>query len=393
MKPGITLHATESDPSHLLAALVDLGQECLKDLLLQALGLVHGGDLGPQLSNGLLLVVLVDLVELQLVKDGLDLGLKLAVLASVGFVQHLALLGRAPLQGLVDQPRALVVLDIGADLANDGRVAVGVEVVVLYLEVLAQRDEDVVRLAQVVGGRKLKVVQRQRDGQVEAVVGRLVGHDEHVLVHGEVVQVDVVLGRGDQVAQLAQLRLPGDLVEQLHEVNVGRVRAELLLQDVVDRGLEHEGVVDRNHAHSLLPVPAGLTTARDRAVHDVVRDQEEGLQELRQPAQGGKVFELLLVQGPLEERKAGVRDGEAAVELAAGGVGVEGLKRETWSACSGLKVKRTDSRITFSNHWRALSGMPYCVAAALRSSTSEGKTASKSARLVVAIVKGAGGQG
>lgn len=338
MKMGITLQTSPS--TILLAALVDLGQERLEDLLLQALGLVHGGDLVAQFPDTLLLKVLIDLLELELVEDGLDLGLELAVLAAVGLVQDLALLRRAALQCLVDHPRALVVLDVGADLADDGRVAVGVEVVVLDLEVLAQRDEDVVRLAQVVRGRELQVVQGQGHGQVEAVVGRLVGHDEHVLVYGEVVQVDVVLGRGDQIAQLAQLRLPGDLVEELNEVNVGGVRAEPRLQDVVDGGLEHEGVVDRDHSHSLVSVPAGLATARDRAIHHVVADQEEGLQELRQPAQGAEVLELLVVQGPLEECEGGVRDGEAAVELAAGGVGVERLERMVSKLSSSSEKER-----------------------------------------------------
>jgi len=218
----------------LFGPLVDLAEEGLEDLLLETLGLIHGRNLGPQLTHHFLLVLLVQLLQLQLVEDLLHLGLLLLVLAAVGIVEHLALLGSAALDGLVDQPRALVVLDIGANLADNRGVTEVVQVVVLDLEVLTQGDKDVVGLLEVLLGGDLQVVHSQSHGQVEAIVGGLVGDDEHVLVHGEVVQVDIVLGGGDQIAELAQLGLPGDLVEELDDVDVGGVRAEALLQDEVD---------------------------------------------------------------------------------------------------------------------------------------------------------------
>ena len=46
----------------------------------------------------------------------------------------LLLLIRGMLQHGADHPRALVVLDVGADLADDGGVAVGIQVVILDLQ-------------------------------------------------------------------------------------------------------------------------------------------------------------------------------------------------------------------------------------------------------------------
>ena len=53
----------------------------------------------------------------------------------------------------------------------------------------------------------------------------------------------------------------------------------MLLEDEEDAGLEHEGVVDGDHAHFVLSIPTGLASPGDAGVHDVVADQEEGLQE------------------------------------------------------------------------------------------------------------------
>lgn len=315
--------------TRLFGSLIDLGQECLKDFLLQARGLVHGRNLGAQLADHLLLVILVQLLQLELVKHLLHLGLLLRVLAAVVLIQHLALLRGAAGDGLVDQPRALVVLDIGADLANDSWVTEVVQVVVLDLEVLAQRNQDVVSLLEVLRGGTLQVQQRQGDGQVEAVVGGLIGDNEHVLVHREVVQVNVVLRGGDQIAQLTQLGLPGSLVEELDNVDIGRVGAEALLQDEVDGRLEHEGIIDGDQVDTLMAIPTGLAATGNGAVHKIIADEEESLEELSEPAQDAQVLELLFGQGLLQEGEAGIGDGEAAVELAARNIDVQGLDHQS----------------------------------------------------------------
>lgn len=169
-------------------------------------------------------------------------------------------------------------------------------------------------------------MQGQGDGEVEGVVGRLVDDDELVLLHGEVVEVDLVLGGGEQVAQLAELRLEGGLVEELDEVDVGGVVAEVLLEEGVDGHLEHEGVVDGDHADAVLAVPAGGAAAGDAAVHDVVGDEEEGLQQLRHPAEGGGLEVLVLGEGLFEDEGDGVGDGHAAVAFTAEGVNIETLQ-------------------------------------------------------------------
>lgn len=312
----------------LFAALVDLGQERLKDVLLQTCRLINGGNLVPNIPNSLLLVFLVLVLKVELLVESLDLGLELSILPAVGSIEQGALLRVAVLQGLVDHPRAFVVLNVGTDLANEGGVTVRIQVVVLDLEVLTQGDEDVVGLTEVLRGGKLKVVQRKGNGEIEAVVCRLVGHDEHVFLHGEVVQVDFVFGGRDKIAQLAQFRLPGSLVEQLEEVDVCRVRAEMLLEDDIDTGLEHKGIVDGNQTDTLLTVPTGLATTSDGAVHHVITDQEESLEQLREPAQSAEVLELFIVEGLLEKSQTGIGNRETAIQLSTRDIDIDGLKNK-----------------------------------------------------------------
>ena len=67
-------------------------------------------------------------------------------------------------------------------------------------------------------------------------------------------------------------------MEDLEEVDVVRLCAEVLLEEEVDRALEHERVVDCNVRDALDTVPARLPAAGDGLVHHVVRDEEERLQ-------------------------------------------------------------------------------------------------------------------
>lgn len=81
---------------------------------------------------------------------------------------------------------------------------------------------------------KLEVVERKCHGEIEAVIGGFVCDNKNVLFHREVIQVDVVLGGSDQVAELAQFCLPSGLVEELDEIDVGRMRTEVLLESEVN---------------------------------------------------------------------------------------------------------------------------------------------------------------
>lgn len=255
---------------NLFAPLVNLPEELGVNLLLHARRLVDSSDLLPQVANACLLVLLVNLLKLELIEELLDLRLALLVLLAVVLLEHLALLGSDLLEGLVHQPRALVVLNVCANLAEGLGVGEVVQIVVLDLEVLAHGDEDVFGLLEV-GGRGLASVEHgERNREVEAVVCGLVDDDEGVLLEAEVVKVDVVLGCGEQVAGLSELGLEGDFLEELDDVDVGGVAAEVLLEEDEDGGFEHEGVVDGNHADVGLEVPAGLATAGLGRVHDIV---------------------------------------------------------------------------------------------------------------------------
>ncbi len=310
---------------HLLSALVDLSKERLKNLLLQPLTLISLSNHLLNLTHALFLILLVNLLQLQLVIQFLNHLLVLAVLLAIVLIQSLALLRRGDLKSLVDQPRALVVKDIGADLANVLRVAEVVEVVVLDLEVLAERDEDSLALLQVLLSCDTELVESERDWEVEGIVCSLVDNNELVFLHAEVVQINLILWRSQEVAGLSQLGLEGDFMEELDEVDIRRVLAEVLLEEGVDCGFEHEGVVDGDHADAFLAVPTWGTAAGDGGVHDVVRDEEEGLEKLGHPAQSGGLEVFLLREVLAGENGDRVWDGHAAVTFSPDGVGIEVL--------------------------------------------------------------------
>lgn len=227
------------------------------------------------------------------------------------------------LQSLVDEPRALVVLDVSADLANVLGQAEVVQVVVLDLEVLSKGDEDILGGLKVLRGGDVELVEGKGDGEVEGVVRRLEDNDELVLLQGEVVEVDLVFGSSDEVDELAKLGLEASLVEKVDEIDVGGVRAEVLPEEDVNGSLKDDGVVDGNHADTLVTVPAGLAAAGDAAVHDIVGDEEEGLEQLGQPAQGSGLEVLLLGKRGAEEDGDRVGHGHAAVAFSAQGVDFE----------------------------------------------------------------------
>lgn len=70
-------------------------------------------------------------------------------------------------------------------------------------------------------------------------------------------------------------------MEELEQIDVVRLRSEVLLEQVVDGSLEHEGVVDGNVVDALDLVPARLTSAGDGGVHHVVCDEEVRLELVR----------------------------------------------------------------------------------------------------------------
>ena len=61
------------------------------------------------------------------------------------------------------------------------------------------------------------------------------------------------------------------------------------LQQQEQRLLEDERVVDGDDADVVDAVPARLAAARDARVHEVVRDEEEGLQPLHAPPEDARL--------------------------------------------------------------------------------------------------------
>lgn len=247
------LHLVQKSPTiHLLVPTLDLAQELLQHGPLEALALVNGSNTRPNLLDCLRLVLLVQASNVQVEVELLDLGLLLRVLAAVVLLQNLALLGSDNSESLVDKPRALVVEDISSNLANVLGVAVAVEVIILDLEVLAERDKDGSSSLQILLGGNTGHVHGEGDGEVEGVVGSLVNDDKLVLVERKVGEVDTILGGSEEVEELAVLGLESSFVEELKEVNIVGLLAEVLLESGIDGGLKHEGVVDGNCSNTLL---------------------------------------------------------------------------------------------------------------------------------------------
>jgi hypothetical protein len=67
-------------------------------------------------------------------------------------------------------------------------------------------------------------------------------------------------------------------VEQFHKLNVVVGLLEVLLQKDVDARLENEGIVDGNHTNTFALVPTRLSTTGNGSIHDIIRNQEEGLE-------------------------------------------------------------------------------------------------------------------
>ncbi len=133
-------------------------------------------------------------------------------------------------------------------------------------------------------------------------------------LHREAREVDLCrIGRRD-VEELAERRLVGHLVEEVHQRDVEGGVAEVLLQDHVDVRLEQDPVVDRVEAHAVHLVPARLAAPRLRRVHHVVGDEEEGLEPLDAPAEDARAVEVLLAHLPLD-RAHRLHHRQAAVQL------------------------------------------------------------------------------
>ena len=67
-------------------------------------------------------------------------------------------------------------------------------------------------------------------------------------------------------------------VHKINQVDVKRVLAEVLAKHLEDRTLENERIVHGHETDALYAVPAGLAATGDARVHDIVRNEEVGLE-------------------------------------------------------------------------------------------------------------------
>jgi hypothetical protein len=77
--------------------------------------------------------------------------------------------------------------------------------------------------------------------------------------------------------------------EKFKEIYVIRLLAEVLLQELIQCGFEHEGIINSDVIDALYAIPAGLSTARNRGIHHIIRDQETCLELSSYTESGRKV--------------------------------------------------------------------------------------------------------
>lgn len=136
-------------------------------------------------------------------------------------------------------------------------------------------------------------------------------------------EINVVLWSSDEINKLAHLSPVRGFVERLEEMNVVWLRSEVLLQEMVYSALEHERVIDRDISDAIEAVIAWLAAAGDGCVHDIVRDEEECLEELDAPSQECSLEVLVIGERSPTEDLDAVYNGHAAVELASGHIVVQ----------------------------------------------------------------------
>ena len=87
----------------------------------------------------------------------------------------------------------------------------------------------------------------------------------------------MIFGGGNQVDELSHLRLISRLVEELEKVDIIALLSKMTLNEMVNRRLEHERIVDCDEPDFRILVPARLPSAGDGRIHDIVGNEEKRL--------------------------------------------------------------------------------------------------------------------
>mmetsp|Transcript_144674 Transcript_144674/g.463560 ORF Transcript_144674/g.463560 Transcript_144674/m.463560 type:complete len:235 (+) Transcript_144674:160-864(+) len=227
-----------------IPAFEDHREEALEDGPREA----SGFDLLPvfqELGLRVSLVLLEELLQAQLLVQILDVLLFLRANLALAVVLDQVLLGLGCavfVEGVGEQPAALLVLDVGADLAQLLRVSKGIQEVVLCLEIDAHEHQSLPR--RVVGCPIPHSDDQHREGnrQVERVEGRLVLDKQCPPLGCEFLELAI---RTDGVQELAALGLEGRLQEEIHKPDKVGLLPKMALQGLVDKHLYHQEVVRR----------------------------------------------------------------------------------------------------------------------------------------------------
>lgn len=99
----------------------------------------------------------------------------------------------------------------------------------------------------------------------------------HSLFKTKFTQVNL-FRRSNKIDQLSDLSLSCRLEEKFEEIDIARVLLEVQLYQAVDGGADHKSIVDRNHADFWDAIPARLITTSDRRIHDIIGNEEVGLE-------------------------------------------------------------------------------------------------------------------
>mmetsp|Transcript_43718 Transcript_43718/g.126259 ORF Transcript_43718/g.126259 Transcript_43718/m.126259 type:complete len:263 (-) Transcript_43718:520-1308(-) len=239
-----------------------------------------------------------------------------------------------------EEPAALLVLDVCADFAKLLRASIGVQVVVLGLEVHSHEQQCLPCCVVGLAVRDAADDHRQRHGQVEGVERGLVLHEQLPPAGSELLERAVGT---DGVQELAALRLEGGLQEEVLQPGEVLLLAEVALEHLVDVHLDHQEVVGRQQAHVVEPVPAWIPATSERSVHHVIGHEHASLQQLHGPAQDGQAVKISVRRRlplMLEQLGTSRNDDEPAVHLAPLCVVVQGLRHPLDLFCRHLVQAR-----------------------------------------------------
>ena len=175
-------------------ALVDLRKHGAKETFRQHLLVFHDR---LEVSVRFFFIFLVHSLDIKIQIELFDLLLALRILLPIVFFNDLSFIFVALQQRLHNQPAALVVLDIRANLPDHFRVTIAIQIIVLDLEELSEFNANFIRFFV----RRLILDTTQAHGarrrEVERVERRLIRDNAHVRLHSVLAQVNFADRGGD----------------------------------------------------------------------------------------------------------------------------------------------------------------------------------------------------